>query len=338
MTTFQIDSLLFFVVENISEGVCVCHNTEEFPYIRFTVWNKRMFELTGYTIDEINHSGWYQSVYTDPDIQNKAIKRMEEIRFGDNLRDEEWEITRADGQTRWLSVSTSIIADENNVTHVMASMRDITEHKQSEAEREKMIRKLQKSLDEIMRYKAKLEVMALFDSLTGLPNRRLFFDRLNMTLEHNRRHKGMFSVFFLDLDGLKTVNDTLGHEAGDKVLCAVARRMKNVIRKSDTIARIGGDEFAIIVDQIKSAKEAEKAVEKIIASFATPIQLNDGSVNIGVSIGISLFPIDSCEADELVRLADNSMYKSKSQGKNTYTFYSRDTNTPKMSIVAGNRD
>jgi len=332
------NSFLLFVVENISEGVCVCHNTEEFPYIRFTVWNKRMFELTGYTIDEINHSGWYQTVYTDPDIRDKAIKRMEEMRLGDNLRDEEWEITRADGQTRWLNISTSIIADENNVAHVMASMRDVTERKQSEAEREKMIRKLQKSLDEIMSYKAKLEVMALYDSLTGLPNRRLFFDRLNMTLEHNLRHKGMFCVFFLDLDGLKTVNDTLGHEAGDEVLCAVARRLKNVIRKSDTIARIGGDEFAIIVDKIKSAKEAEKAVEKIIASFSAPIQLNAKSVNVGVSIGISLFPIDSDEADELVRLADNSMYKSKNQGKNTYTFYSRDTNTPKMSIVAGNPD
>ena len=336
MTTYHSDSLLFFVFENISEGVCIYHKTEEFPYIRFTVWNKRMFELTGYTIDEINHSGWYQTVYTDPDIRDKAIIRMKEMRLGDNLRDEEWEITRADGQTRWLSISTSIIADENNVTHVMASMRDVTERKQYEVEREKMIRKLQKSLDEIKRYKSKFEVMALTDSLTGLPNRRLFFDRLNMAIEQNLRHKGMFSVFFLDLDGLKTVNDTLGHEAGDKVLCAVARRMKNVIRKSDTIARIGGDEFAIIVDQIKSAKEAEKAVEKIIASFATPIQLNAGSVNVGVSIGISLFPIDSDEADELVRLADNSMYISKSQGKNTYTFYCRDTNTPKMSVVAEN--
>jgi diguanylate cyclase (GGDEF)-like protein/PAS domain S-box-containing protein len=329
MANYHNDSFLSFVVENISEGLCVCHKIEEFPYIRFTLWNKRMFELTGYTIDEINHSGWYQTVYADPDIRDKAIKRMEEMRLGDNLRDEEWEITRVDGQTRWLSISTSIIADVNNVTHVMASMIDVTERKQAESEREKMIRKLQISLDEIMRYKAKLEVMALFDSLTGLPNRRLFFDRLNMTLEHNRRHKGIFSVFFLDLDDLKTVNDTLGHEAGDEVLCAVAKRLQNVIRKSDTIARIGGDEFAIIVDQIKSAKEAKIAVEKIIASFATSIQLSASSVNVGVSIGISLFPIDSDEADELMRLADNSMYTSKSQGKNKYTFYCRDTNTKK---------
>ena len=269
MSICDIDTFLSFVVENISEGVCVCHSIEEFPYIRFTVWNKRMFELTGYTIDEINHSGWYQTVYTDLDIQDKAIKRMGEMRLGDNLRDEEWEITRADGQTRWLSISTSIIADEKYVTHVMASMRDVTERKQAEAEREKMISKLRKSLDEIMKYKVKLEVMALYDTLTGLPNRRLFFDRLNMTLEHNLRHEGMFSLFYLDLDGLKKVNDTLGHEAGDEVLCSASQRLKNVIRKSDTVARIGGDEFAIIVDQIKSVDEAEIVVKKIVASFAS---------------------------------------------------------------------
>jgi len=136
------------------------------------------------------------------------------------------------------------------------------------------------------------------------------------------------------LDGLKKVNDSLGHEAGDELLCAVAERLKKIIRKSDTIARIGGDEFVVIVDQIKSAKEAEIAVEKIIASFAASIQLSAGSVNVGVSIGISLFPVDSDKAEELVRLADHSMYTSKSQGKNTYTFCCRDTNSEKMLMAA----
>lgn len=327
MLTNDIDTFLSFVVENISEGVCVCQGTEEFPYIRFIVWNKRMFELTGYTIDEINHSGWYQTVFPDPSLQHKARKRIKKMCLGDKLLDEEWEITRADGKIRWLSISTSFIADEDNNNFIMAAMRDVTERKQAEAEREKLISRLQKSLDETMKYKAKLEVMALFDSLTGLPNRRLFFDRLNMTLEHNRRHKGMFSLFYLDLDGLKTVNDSLGHEAGDEVLCTASQRLKNVIRKSDTVARIGGDEFAIIVDRIKSVEEAEIVVKKIVASFVEPIQLNAGSVNVGVSIGISLFPVDSNEADELLRLADNSMYISKKLRKNTYTFFCRETNT-----------
>jgi diguanylate cyclase (GGDEF)-like protein/PAS domain S-box-containing protein len=325
MPTYDIDTFLSFVVENISEGICVCHSIEEFPYTRFTVWNKRMFELTGYTINEINHSGWYQTMFPDPSLQHKARKRIEKMCLGDKLRDGEWEITRSDGKITWLSISTSVIADEDNVNHVMASMRDITERKQAEADREKLIFRLQKSLNDMMKYKAKLEVIALFDSLTGLPNRRLFFDRLNMTLEHNRRRKGVFSLFYLDLDGLKMVNDTLGHDAGDEVLCTASERLKNVIRKSDTVARIGGDEFAIIVDQIKSMEEAEIAVKKVVASFSEPIQLSAGSVKVGASIGISLFPVDSKEADELIRLADISMYTSKNLGKNTYTFYCRET-------------
>ncbi|KPK26859.1 MAG: hypothetical protein AMJ61_07725 [Desulfobacterales bacterium SG8_35_2] len=334
MSTCDIDTFLSFVVENISEGVCVCHRIEEFPYTRFTVWNKRMFELTGYSIDEINLSGWYQTVFPNPSLQHKARKRIKKMCLGDKLLDEEWEITGADGKIRWLSISTSCIAGEDNTIHIMAAMRDITERKQAEAEREKMITKLQKSLNEMMKYKAKLEVIALYDTLTGLPNRRLFFDRLNMTLERNHRHKGMFSLFYLDLDGLKKVNDTLGHEAGDEVICTASQRLNNAIRKSDTVARIGGDEFAIIVDQIKSVEEAEIAVKKIVASFAKPIQLSAGNVNVGVSIGISLFPVDSNEADELIRLADNSMYTSKNLGKNTYTFYCRETDAQKISISA----
>ncbi len=132
MKTRVNDPFLSFVVENISEGLCVCHNIDEFPYVRFTVWNKRMYDLTGYTMDEINKSGWYQTVYPDPDLQEMAINRMNEMRQGDNLRDERWEITRSDGQKRWLSISTTIVGDENNMTHVMALMRDSTERKQAE--------------------------------------------------------------------------------------------------------------------------------------------------------------------------------------------------------------
>ena len=131
-------SFLTFVIENISEGLCVCHNTDDFPYVRFTVWNKRMTELTGYTIDEINHSGWYQTVYPDPDIQEKAIKRMEEMRHGNDLRGEEWEITRSDGKKKWLSISTSIVKDEKNTVHVMAVMIDITDRKKAEKEKERL--------------------------------------------------------------------------------------------------------------------------------------------------------------------------------------------------------
>lgn len=329
MPSSDSDSFLSLIVENISAGVCVCHKIDEFPYLRFTVWNQTMLDLTGYTIEEVNRSGWDQMIFSEPEKDGIVLNITKEMKLGHRLHDEEFEILRADGQTRWLSISTSMITDKNNETHIMASMKDVTERKLAAADQEKLIKKLQTSLEEIRRYKTKFEVMALYDSLTGLPNRRLFFDRLNMTLEHNLRHKGMFGLFYLDLDGLKKVNDSLGHAAGDEVLNAVAGRLKNIIRKSDTIARLGGDEFAIIVDQIKSEKEAVIAVEKIIASFTAPFDLNAGRVNVGVSIGISLFPSDSSEAEELIRLADNSMYTSKGKGKSTYTFYCKDARTQK---------
>ena len=138
-------SFLTFVIENISEGLCVCHNTDDFPYVRFTVWNKRMTELTGYTIDEINLSGWYQTVYPDPDIQEKAIKRMEKMRHGNDLRGEEWEITRSDGNKKWLSISTSIVKDENNTVRVMAVMIDITDRKQAEKEKAEIEKQLRQA-------------------------------------------------------------------------------------------------------------------------------------------------------------------------------------------------
>ena len=154
-------SFLTFVIENISEGLCVCHNTDDFPYVRFTVWNKRMTELTGYTIEEINRSGWYQTVYPDPDIQEKAIKRMEKMRHGNDLRGEEWEITRSDGNKKWLSISTSIVKDENNTVHVMAVMIDITDRKQVEEELISQQDFIKEALD------AQKDTFFIFDPLTG---------------------------------------------------------------------------------------------------------------------------------------------------------------------------
>jgi diguanylate cyclase (GGDEF)-like protein len=200
--------------------------------------------------------------------------------------------------------------------------QSILKQELAEAERKELIVKLQRALNEIKTYQAKLKEMALFDPLTNLPNRRFFIYRLNMTLEYNRRYNGMFGVLYLDLDNFKKVNDTLGHQAGDELLCEVTKLLKKVIRESDTFARLGGDEFVIIIDQLTSAKEAGIVAEKLIAAIAKTIQLKTGSAKVGASIGISLFPSDSDEAEELLQQSDKSMYISKSQGRNTYTFYS----------------
>jgi len=121
------------IIDNGAEGICTCHTIPEYPYFRFTVWNNRMKAITGYTMDEINRRGWYQTVYPDPEIQAKALERMSNMRHGDNLLREEWEITRADEEKRTLSISTTIIQVEDGSVHVLAFMEDITDRKQTEA-------------------------------------------------------------------------------------------------------------------------------------------------------------------------------------------------------------
>lgn len=120
------------VIKNAAEGIAVCHEAPEFPYVNFTVWNDRMAEITGYTVEEINNNGWYQSVYPDPEYQEKARQRMGRMRQGDNLRNEEWMITRSDGQKRILWISTGIIKSTDGMVHVMAVMQDVTERREAE--------------------------------------------------------------------------------------------------------------------------------------------------------------------------------------------------------------
>ncbi len=169
---------------------------------------------------------------------------------------------------------------------------------------------------------AHLKLLALFDPLTELPNRRLFFDRLTMALEHGHRNKSVFALLYIDLDEFKAVNDTLGHESGDELLRVVAESLSRALRKSDTVARIGGDEFAIIIDQLDSAEGAKIIAQKILSSISHPIPLQAGAAKVGASIGIAMFPEDADTAEELLQMADKAMYTSKRQGKNRYTFHS----------------
>ncbi|NWG04699.1 MAG: PAS domain S-box protein, partial [Syntrophaceae bacterium] len=120
------------IIEHATEGLCVCHEIAEFPYVTFTVWNNRMTQITGYTMDEINRLGWYQTMYPDPEIQNQAIERMNRMRRGDDLLDEDWKITRADGEERVLSISTSVLQTGDGIIHVLALMHDATEHKHAD--------------------------------------------------------------------------------------------------------------------------------------------------------------------------------------------------------------
>lgn len=167
----------------------------------------------------------------------------------------------------------------------------------------------------------RIQHLAYYDSLTGIPNRALFYDRLSQAISIARRDRHQLALLYLDLDKFKPINDALGHEAGDEVLKSVVDRVRQRGRESDTISRIGGDEFTVILPKIAGRQDAASVAEKIIEALRSSIYLSRQAreVSLGVSIGIAIFPDDAGEMDALVRAADAAMYKAKQTG-NAYRF------------------
>lgn len=179
-------------------------------------------------------------------------------------------------------------------------VRDITERKEAEQ---------------------KITHMAHHDFLTGLPNRILFFDRLKQAISMAERNEQKGAVVFLDLDGFKRINDEIGHDAGDLLLQQVSQRLAGMIRATDTMARVGGDEFTFVLNSVGNAENVAAMASKMVALLAEPFDLNGQQCTIGGSIGISLFPDDAEEFGTLLKQADEAMYLAKQRGKNTYQFY-----------------
>ena len=174
------------------------------------------------------------------------------------------------------------------------------------------------SLKEITESRDRIRHQANHDSLTGLPNRLLLEDRLEQGLLEAKREGKMLGVMFLDLDGFKGVNDQYGHDAGDMLLREVAERLCYCVRQSDTVARIGGDEFVIVLLKIKEIDNISIIAHKILDTIQEDFIISGTSLRIGVSIGVSIFPKDGVLAEELLQYADEAMYRSKKAGKNTY--------------------
>jgi len=167
--------------------------------------------------------------------------------------------------------------------------------------------------------------LAHHDPLTDLPNRKLFSDRLAVTLARVKRSGHMTALMFLDLDRFKEINDTLGHAVGDKVLRAAGKRLRGLLREADTVARLGGDEFTIILDDIVDAAHVKIIAEKIRAAFSSPVITEDGAdIVVTPSIGIALYPLDADNVDALLKAADTAMYDAKAAGRNAYRFYRRE--------------
>jgi diguanylate cyclase (GGDEF)-like protein len=165
--------------------------------------------------------------------------------------------------------------------------------------------------------------LAYYDQLTGLPNRQLFYDRLGQALAAAYSQMGKVALMFLDLDGFKKVNDTHGHDIGDMLLKEVARRLQGCVRTSDTISRLGGDEFTVILSSINSPDDAANIAQKIIDTIAPPYQLGGVTVRVTTSIGISVYPSDASTSVDLIKYADSSMYEAKQSGKNAYRFHAQ---------------
>lgn len=216
-----------------------------------------------------------------------------------------------DGETRTFELIASPLYDaEGNVTGLVESSRDITDHIA-----------IQKSLQE---KEKSLDFLAHHDPLTKLPNRLLFGDRLKQGLRHAKRSKKMIGLLFIDLDEFKEINDSFGHNLGDQLLIKVSERLKLHIREYDTISRLGGDEFTIIIEDIQQPEDASLIAQNLLTAFNEPIILDEQQLHVSLSIGISLFPNDADQPEDLIRNADTAMYRAKAAGKNRYEFYTQE--------------
>jgi diguanylate cyclase (GGDEF)-like protein/PAS domain S-box-containing protein len=215
----------------------------------------------------------------------------------------EYRASAADGEPRWVAARGVPMTDAaGGAPRMIGVSQDIS---------------ARKAREEAVRF------LAYHDSLTGLPNRRLLDDRLAQAIHLAQRRDSKLAVMLIDLDDFKAVNDSLGHRAGDAVLREVAQRLALCVRKADTLARHGGDEFVIVVSDIQADADCRMVAEKVLKSLAAPLQVEGRALALGASVGISLFPGDAADGDALLRNADAAMYRAKQQGRHQYRFYGR---------------
>jgi len=213
---------------------------------------------------------------------------------GEPLKGLAWETVRLDGTHQFIEVSVTLKKNEaGQPVGFRGIVRDVTERKQREDQ---------------------IQWMAYHDILTGLPNRALFYDRAAMVLAQAKRKQWRFGLMMLDLDRFKDINDTYGHDAGDKLLVGVARCLEEAVREQDTVARIGGDEFVIILPEVSSREGVKMIGERIAEGFQKPISIGQKELTAAVSIGMALYPDDSGDIESLMRQADEAMYKIKVEG------------------------
>ncbi|MFV0664304.1 EAL domain-containing protein [Denitromonas sp.] len=295
----QMETLLHLwakVFECSSEGVMITDAAQ-----RMVSVNRAFSEITGYAEHEaigqtprLLSSGRHNSAFYD------ALR--EAVDANDRWQGEMWN-RRKNGEIypQWLTIN-AVRDPDGTLTHYVGVFSDISDIKRSEA---------------------RLEHLAHHDPLTGLPNRLLLLDRLAHSIEHARRHQHSLAVCFIDLDNFKHVNDSLGHHVGDELLKAIATELRHHIRSEDTLSRIGGDEFVLLVDTVTAPADIEQIVHKLLAVLREPRRLEGHQLYLSGSIGISLFPQDGDTPGALIQHADSAMYDAKQLGKNRYRYYTQ---------------
>lgn len=267
-----------------------------------TSWNAAAERIFGYRADEIVGCSIFGLI--PPDRLQEQSRIMSRIKSGKLV--DHFETVRLGKGNKPVDVSVTIspVRDGvNNITGASKVARDITQRKEAQA---------------------RIQHLAHYDSLTGLPNRTLLADRMRMAIAQAARYSYRMALLFVDLDRFKLVNDSLGHEIGDKLLKAVAERMQSSVRESDTISRVGGDEFIILLSQIDTPEDAARVAQKIITALSQPYKIEEHELILTASVGISIYPDSAKDASSLMRNADASMYSAKEAGRNGYQFYSVD--------------
>jgi diguanylate cyclase (GGDEF)-like protein/PAS domain S-box-containing protein len=287
------------VFENSEEAIIVTDSAN-----KIVSANPAFVRITGYKMEDV--------IGKDPRIMGSGKHDKEFFRgIWESLnrtgtwQGEIWD-RRKNGEVypKWLSIST-VKHESGGVDKYIGIFSDISELKKAEE---------------------RLDYMAHFDSLTGLPNRLLLKDRTEQSIAASLRSKNQTAILFLDLDNFKNINDSLGHNFGDALLQAVSERLKNALRKSDTIARIGGDEFIILLSDIEGSDDVAMMARRLAESMREPFELQNRTQNITTSIGISLYPNDGSDYDTLIKNADTAMYRAKEVGRNTYQFFTQEMN------------
>lgn len=263
--------------------------------------NQAFTKITGYSSDEVIGKTPRQVIKSGRHDEKFYTELWSSLINNGSWIGEIWDKRKDGSEFPARHNMTAVRDDEGKVIQYMSVFLDVTEQKRAQE---------------------RVEYLAQYDQLTSLPNRALFMDRLQHSIDRANRSNNKVGLMFIDLDGFKNVNDTLGHQAGDELLKHVAHRLLKSVRSEDTVARLGGDEFTLILEELHDADGAVVVANKVLQSVSEVINLSGNEVKVGASIGISLYPDDAKDVENLIKTSDTAMYHSKKEGKNQYQFYS----------------